>query len=562
MKSTLIRNNIILLLSAFMLFFIIVFFSLNYFERQNQEDLMKFVIDEVELEYNNFVGTPDEFVDAYQNENNRRITILDEDAIVLVDSHDDTVGTDKSERPEIKNLGTVYKRTSDTIDVNLLYIARQLDDNNYLRVAIPVESKQASYNSVILVLVLTSAGFITIFYLGLTQLSKNLLAPWNKVKEGLIDVNQGNVQMISLNSPYPEINDIIHEINGINLSTLRNLKSIESYQIQLNEILNELKQGVMLFNKDELLVYFNDDAKLIFNLDEDAYMKPSYYAIRDAQIRDAVTTANTDHQSSTFDSKFDGKTMEVRVFFVNAQGFNHTEATVLALFKDVTQERAIEQMKRDFFSHASHELKSPLTAIRGYAELIEHGLIKPEEVKESSYQIVKQTETMAALVEDMLMLSRLENLKEKVYSKQDLNQKLKEVIDTQSPFAISKNIHLSVQSKSIVTMCDPLDIQKLFKNLIENAIKYSEPNKKVEITLDQKEDEIIFIVKDQGYGIEPEHQQRVFERFFRVDKGRLDGGTGLGLAIVKHIALKYNGSVELTSTLSKGTKITVKLKMN
>ncbi len=562
MKSTLIRNNIILLLSAFMLFFIIVFFSLNFFERSNQEDLMNFVIDEVELAYNNFPGTPSEFVEAYESDNDRRITILDENAIVIKDSHDDTVGTDKSERPEIRNLGTVYTRTSDTINVNLLYIARRLDDNNYLRVAIPVESKQASYNSVILVLVLTSAGFIAIFYIGLTQLSKNLLIPWNKVKEGLKNVNEGNVQMISLNSPYPEINDIIHEINGINLSTLRHLKSIESYQIQLNEILNELKQGVMLFNKDELLVYFNDDAKSIFNLDEEAYMKPSYYSIRDAQIRDAVTKANIEHQPSTFDSKIDAKTMEVRIFFVNAQGFNHTEATVLALFKDVSQERAIEQMKRDFFSHASHELKSPLTAIRGYAELIEHGLIKPDEVKDSSHQIVKQTETMAALVEDMLMLSRLENLKEKVYSKQDLNQILSTVIDAQSQFAISKNINLITLSKSIHVMCDPLDIQKLFKNLIENAIKYSDPNKKVEITLDQIEKEIIFIVKDQGYGIEPEHQQRVFERFFRVDKGRLDGGTGLGLAIVKHIALKYDGSVELQSTLRKGTKITVKLKMN
>ncbi|MDO9629954.1 MAG: HAMP domain-containing sensor histidine kinase [Acholeplasmataceae bacterium] len=523
---------------------------------------MYFVISEVELEYNNFIGTPIEFVNAYLSETGRRITILDEDAIVLADSHDGTIGTDKSERPEIKNLGVVYKRTSDTIDISLLYIAQRLDDNNYLRVAIPVESKQASYNSVILVLVLTSAGFIAIFYLGLNQLSKNLLTPWNKVKEGLINLNQGNVQMISLNSPYPEINEIIHEINGINLATLRNLKSIESYQIQLNEILNELKQGVMLFNKEEQLVYFNDDAKSLFNISEDAYLKPSYYAIRDTQIRDAITKANLEHQSSTFDSKMDGKTMEVRVFFVNAQGFNHTEATVLALFKDVSQERAIEQMKRDFFSHASHELKSPLTAIRGYAELIEHGLIKGDEIKDSSHQIVKQTETMAALVEDMLMLSRLENLKEKIYSKQDLHQILNEVLDTQSPFAISKNINLSTKSKSIKVMCDPLDIHKLFKNLIENAIKYSDPNKKVEITLDQIDKEVIFIVKDQGFGIEPEHQQRVFERFFRVDKGRLDGGTGLGLAIVKHIALKYNGTVELTSTLSKGTRITVKLKMD
>jgi two-component system, OmpR family, phosphate regulon sensor histidine kinase PhoR len=561
MKRVLIRNNILLLLGAFMLFFIVVFFALYSFERKNQEDLMNFVIDEVEVEYKLFVGTPLEFVEAYQNENGRRITILDDNAVVLADSHDDTIGTDKSERPEIRNLGVVYKRTSDTIGVNLLYIARRLDNDYYLRVAIPVESQQASYNSIIIVLVLTSAGFIMIFYLGLTQVNKNLLEPWKKVKDGLIDLNQGNVQMMSLNSPYPEINEIIHEINGINLSTLRNLKAIEAYRIQLSEILNELKQGVILFDKDEQFVFFNDDAKTLFNLDDDAYLKPSYYGIRDAQIRESITKANQDKLTSTFDSTIDGKTIEVSIFNVDAQGFNRKEATVLALFKDVSQERMVEQMKRDFFSHASHELKSPLTAIRGYAELIEHGLIKPEEIKESSHQIVKQTETMSALVEDMLMLSRLENLKEKVYSKQDIDKLLKEVIDNLSAFAKSKNIKLNVNSKPLSFMCDPLDLQKLYKNLIENAIKYSEPNKNVNIDLERKEDEIIFTVKDQGIGIEPEYQQRVFERFFRVDKGRLDGGTGLGLAIVKHIALKYNGSVELSSTLSKGTKMTVKLKV-
>jgi two-component system, OmpR family, phosphate regulon sensor histidine kinase PhoR len=109
-------------------------------------------------------------------------------------------------------------------------------------------------------------------------------------------------------------------------------------------------------------------------------------------------------------------------------------------------------------------------------------------------------------------------------------------------------------------MCDPIDIQKLLRNLIENSIKYSEPNKKVSIELKVTEEEIILIVADQGYGISPEHQQRVFERFYRVDKGRLDGGTGLGLAIVKHIVLKYEGTIQLKSSLSKGTTITIKLK--
>jgi two-component system, OmpR family, phosphate regulon sensor histidine kinase PhoR len=111
-------------------------------------------------------------------------------------------------------------------------------------------------------------------------------------------------------------------------------------------------------------------------------------------------------------------------------------------------------------------------------------------------------------------------------------------------------------------MCDPIDMQKLFKNLIENAIKYSENDKLVDIKLNQVEQQVVFIVKDQGIGIDIEHQSRVFERFYRVDKGRLDSGTGLGLAIVKHIVMKYNGSVELVSGLSKGTQITVYMKIS
>jgi two-component system, OmpR family, phosphate regulon sensor histidine kinase PhoR len=164
------------------------------------------------------------------------------------------------------------------------------------------------------------------------------------------------------------------------------------------------------------LVYFNDDAKSLFDLKDDSIGEPSYVSLRNNQIKDAIASANKEEKSSTFDIKMNGKTIEVKIFHASAQGVNKREASVLALFKDVTTERALEQMKRDFFSHASHELKSPLTAIRGYAELIELGVVKEKEVISSAHQIVRQTETMTALVEDMLMLSRLENLQEKLYS--------------------------------------------------------------------------------------------------------------------------------------------------
>jgi two-component system, OmpR family, phosphate regulon sensor histidine kinase PhoR len=561
MKRTLIRNNVILLLSAFTLFFVVVFFSLFNFEKNNQVKFMTFIMDEVEMEYENHDGNIASFIASFDREN-RRITILDSNGLVIADTHDDTVGTDKSTRPEITDLGGVYTRTSATVGMNLIYIARLMDDGNYLRVSIEIESQIAAYNRVVWIMIISAIGFIGLYYVGLVQVNKNLLKPWHQVKKGMTALNEGKYEMISLSSPYPEINEILHEMNGINLETVKHVKAIEAYQMQLNKLLNEMKQGVMLFNKDNQLVYFNEDAKSLFDLQDDLIGQPSYVSLRNNQIKEAIASANEEEKSSTFDLRMSGKTIEVKVFHASTQGVNKREASVLVLFKDVTTERKLEQMKRDFFSHASHELKSPLTAIRGYAELIELGVVKEKEVTSSAHQIVKQTETMTALVEDMLMLSRLENLQEKLYSNQDLNQILSTVIDHMSPFAKEKNIKLKVNAKKLMMMCDPLDMQKLFKNLIENAIKYSENDKQVDITLNQLEEQVVFIVKDQGIGIDIEHQSRVFERFYRVDKGRLDSGTGLGLAIVKHIVMKYNGSVELVSGLSKGTQITIYMKIS
>ncbi|MBU1093639.1 MAG: GHKL domain-containing protein [Firmicutes bacterium] len=562
MKKKLIRNNIILLLSAFVLFFVVVFIALYQFEKNNQTQFMSYIIDEVEIAYQNHTGDATDFISSYSNDNGRRITILDPDALVLADTHDSVIGTDKSERPEIVDLGSVYVRHSATIDLDMLYIAKLMDDGNYLRVAVPLADQAVAYNRVVWILIMSGAGLLILYYVGLKEVNKNLLTPWQQVKKGMISLNQGKFEVFSLNSPYPEINDILHEMNGINLETAKHVRTIQAYQMQLNSILNEIKQGVILLDHQENIIYVNEDAKVIFDLNDDALNRPAYYALRNPQIKEAISTANLDRKSSTFDLKHKGRIYESRIFFVSSDQNMESETTVLALFKDVSQERSIEQMKRDFFAHASHELKSPLTAIRGYAELIEHGLVNNQEIPESALQIVKQTETMTALVEDMLMLSRLESLKEKLFTKQDLKAILMSVIEQMKPIYKQKKIEIHVESEPVQMMCDLLDIQKLFKNLIENSIKYSEENKKIDIKLYLDKDSFVFDIKDQGIGIDLEHQQRVFERFYRVDKGRLEGGTGLGLAIVKHIVMKYQGDIHLESGLSKGTHIIIRINLN
>jgi two-component system phosphate regulon sensor histidine kinase PhoR len=324
-------------------------------------------------------------------------------------------------------------------------------------------------------------------------------------------------------------------------------------------VLNEIKQSVLLFNQKGDLVYFNLDAKKELGITEDALMKPLYYQIRSAEIKDAVTKAIQNKDNYIFDVKIDGSLFEVKIFYIAINpSFDHDTA-ILALIKDVTTERKVDQMKRDFFAHASHELKSPLTAIKGHAELISHQMLKKEEIIDSAERITLQVEMMTALVEDMLILSRLENLTDEKHQFNQIHHIVLESIDQLSTFAENKNIKIHSKLDDVEFECDEIDMNKMFKNVIENAIKYSKNDSKIDVILKKEKDTFKFTVKDRGIGIPKEHQQKVFERFYRVDKGRLDGGTGLGLAIVKHVVIKYKGTIDLVSKSNEGTTITIEI---
>jgi len=556
MKKTVIRNNLLLLLGVFLLFFVLFFYVLYYYEKNQQKEYMDYIVQDVKQAYNIYENPVQSFVIDYDDEN-RRITILDPQGFVLADTHNAIIGTDKSSRPEIKDIGTVYTRRSATIGRDLIYIATYADDGNIIRVSISLDPILKVYEQVILIFSIGGILLMTFYYLGLIKINKNLLNPWLRVKDGLIALNRGQYQMMSLTSPYPEINQIMHEMNQINLETQKNLHQITSYQLQLDKILNEMKQGVILFNNKNEIIYYNTDAQKLFELNEKSIYAPSYQLIRNPHIHEGIDKANQQNEGSSFDIIHKNRTIECRILPLLSKIFLQKTPTVLLLLIDVSQQRLIEQMKKDFFSHASHELKSPLTAIKGHAELILHDMVNGEDIKKSTDQIIKQTEMMALLVEDMLMLSRLENLKEIPDELHQLEDILNDVIKQIIPFAKQKQIDIHMEAEPVEMACDLLDIQKLFKNLIENAIKYSDTDKEVWITLKRVNGQIKFTVKDQGIGIGVEHQQRIFERFYRVDKGRLDGGTGLGLAIVKHIVMKYHGQMDLISSLGKGTTITI-----
>ncbi len=222
-------------------------------------------------------------------------------------------------------------------------------------------------------------------------------------------------------------------------------------------------------------------------------------------------------------------------------------------------------IRQEFFSNASHELKTPITSVRGYIELLENGMVTDEKMKKDFMaRIKKETENMTNLINDILMISRLETKEaEVVLSDVRICPLVEEVCTSLEPLAKECKVTLDIKCKPFVMKANIQQLRELFSNLITNAIKYNKQDGKVFVTVDAEADEMVIIVRDTGVGIPEEAKQRVFERFYRVDKGRSKkmGGTGLGLSIVKHVVNYYNGSIELQSKLMEGTTFTVRLPM-
>ena len=330
----------------------------------------------------------------------------------------------------------------------------------------------------------------------------------------------------------------------------------ERYRKRLRLILDGLQLGIVLIDKDYKITYFNKKMGTFFNIKE----KDVGQSIDQLDL--PLTLIAIVHESVSKgpirnDIDFKNKLYDIQVSpFLKTES---NETQVLIVVDDVTLERSTEQMKKDFFSYASHELKSPITSIKGFAELVLYDMVTKEDAKKALTSIVNQSDMMTTLVEDMLMLSRLENYKESRQIEVNLKETLKDVLSTLTPIIEQKNIIISHNMHMIHMICDPMDMFKLFKNIIENAIKYSKDHAKVTIKLHQVNQSIIFVVKDEGFGIPSVHQPRIFERFYRVDEYRNEDGTGLGLAIVKHIVMKYDGIIQLESKVNQGTLVEVSI---
>lgn len=486
-----------------------------------------------------------------------RVTVIDDTFKVIADSEDDSVvGSFHTNREEIEKAlsGTpeVIKRYSSSLKKDLVYYALKVNTGSsyvFVRVAIPVESVNEYTTKTVPIMILVLAVALVISFAASIFATNELIKPIKSIKYGLMSVNEGNFEKINADSYDKEVNDVISEINGIGEKLQSSIKKESDDRNKLDYILNNVSDGIIVISEDKTINLINNVAKEIFGI---SVAEGKNYSVltENAAFNDSVSEFLKDGKNGCFQTEIDGKYYMVSLKNLE-KGFK------IVVLSDVTAMKNGEVMRSEFFANASHELKTPLTAIKGFNEIISLKT-KEEETKELSLKIDGQITRLINLINDMLKLSELEAEKEPVKEKVDLVKVAAEVKENLSALSDKKDITVTVEGEGTVEM-EKEHAEELVKNLMENAVRYNNNGGYVKATVKSYGGKVIFTVEDNGIGIEEKDLNRIFERFYRVNKSRSreTGGTGLGLSIVKHVCSLYSADLEIKSGLGSGTTIKV-----
>jgi len=508
-----------------------------------------------------------------------RLTVIRDDGRVLADSEEDPSGMgDHGTRPEVldaRQLGEGRAvRFSDTLKMPMMYFALALRDDGallgYARGALPLGQihahRRALRQSALLgALIAALAAMI----LGL-WIARRISRPLQGMTAAAKAMAEGRRHLPLPQGGRDEISELAKAFETMSGQLQVRMESLASERNKLRAILSAMVEGVVAVNGEERVLHMNDVAGRLLDADPRTSIgRPLWEVARTPAISEAISECLEQKRDVSREIR-QVDAVGQRVIALHAsplEGEGNTPGVVLVL-QEVTELRRLESVRRDFVANVSHELKTPLTAIRGLVETLAEDGEMPEETRQRFLRKVRlQTEHLSIQVSDLLTLSRLESMdRPQAREPVDLTAIARGVAGVMATAAEAKKLRLdvAVPETPLVISGDSDSLRQALSNLVDNAIKYTPEGGQVTLRLRREGSEAIFEVEDTGIGIEPRHQQRVFERFYRVDKSRSRemGGTGLGLAIVRHAAIQHGGRVDLSSQPGKGSRFTLALPLN
>lgn len=479
-----------------------------------------------------------------------RLTIIDTNGKVIIDTFKNNIDETHTpmDRPELKseNLGKTFKRYSHTLKKDFIYIA-DIDDNYYIRIAIPLGSIT---HIVVLYLVISIISVAIIFGISFYAISLFTKKSFQNVNEKIKELEKLGEQNLAIEDV--NVDNIGEILMSINESINTKINQIEKQENELNTVINSLSQGLIVIDSKRNIKLINKKSYSIFDENNDYAGKNILYLIRNIEVQSLIDDSFKDKKTLAKKITLNGLIMNVICYYVDDDWLK--EGMIITL-DDVTTIENSYQMKKDFFQNASHELKSPLTSIIGFQQMIANGIVDADDAKKYVTKTLKEANRMNNIISDMLNLANIENIKETKNEEVDLKELINDILESLKDRINLKNISVSLDLENTIIKSDYKLLDELIRNVIDNAIKYNIDKGKIDIILKNK----VLKVIDTGIGISPEDQKRVFERFYRVDKGRSknQGGTGLGLAIVKHICELYKYKLILKSILGKGSIIEI-----
>ena len=482
-----------------------------------------------------------------------RITLIASDGLVLFDSAADASDMENhAARTEVaqalKHGEGQSRRFSATLSEMTLNYARLTADGSILRLSAARSSVLGIFAGITPQILLMLLGVGALSLVIARVCARQIVAP----------VNSLDLDVLSQTAMYEELAPLLLRLDRQRLQIRQQMRDLARAHSELSAIMENMREGLVLLDRQSEVLSMNASAAAILEAHPDNRVGVKFRELcHDEGVEELVQGAQ-EGQSS--DMILERGLRTYRLLASPVQQQEEIRGVVLFVL-DVTERYAAEASRREFTANVSHELKTPLTSISGYAEIIRDGIARAEDMPAFAGKIHSEAKRLLALVNDIMELSRLDE-KRGLGGKEQvpLGPMLEALKEGLTPMAQEKGIALTLQAEEVEVRGYPLLLDELFYNLMENALKYTPAGGSVRVTAAMEDGHVVCRVADTGIGIPPEHQAHVFERFYRVDMShsRQTGGTGLGLAIVKHAAQIHHASVELESEVGKGTKMTVR----
>ncbi|MDT8378185.1 MAG: ATP-binding protein [Desulfotignum sp.] len=505
-----------------------------------------------------------------------RVTVIAPSGEVIADSFARTATMENHRnRPEIQTALNGKKgvaiRHSSTLDQNMMYIALPVQGDTgitaVIRTALPLtaieKNIRSTRNKVFGFLIFTVIAAAGVSW----YVTRKIIHPLEEIKKGAQAFARGD---LSNRLPVPdteELSELARSMNQMAENLTNRIQEALNRQRELEAVHCSMQEGVIAIDNQERIITINEAAARIFNFPAPELKNKNILEVaRNFELQSFIQSALSTHEPVEDDILVHRDTDHILNIHSSAlwDSRDHRMGTLI-IFHDITRIRRLEKMHKEFAANVSHELKTPLTAIKGFIETLQEMPDGPSDDRSGFLKILeKNVNRMIELINDLLSLSRLERLEGTGvrFAENQLSVLIQGAVRVCDPLAENKQIQIQMTCpEDLMVRVDPVLMEQAIVNLVENAVKYSPENARVDIIARSSGKDIEIDVKDAGVGIAKEHLPKIFNRFYRVDKGRSrqEGGTGLGLAIVKHIIQYHNGQITVSSVKGKGTTFHIRL---